>query len=120
MDDLNVVLVEGRLTRDPELKYTPSGMAVVNFSVAVSRSRKVDGEQVKEASFFDVVAWAKLAEACGQYLKKGRGVRVQGQLKQDRWTSPEGDQRSKVVVVADTVAFKPEPRPDAGREPGEG
>lgn len=107
MNNLNSVLIEGNLTRDPELKYTPKGSAVCSFVLASNRYFKQDGETQKEVAFFDVTTWSRLAEVCGEYLKKGRGVRVVGRLKQDRWTSPEGQGRSKVTIVAEHVEFKP-------------
>ncbi len=107
LNNLNSVLIEGNLVRDPELKYTPKGAAVCSFALASNRFFKQDEETQKEVSFFDVTTWARLAEVCGEYLKKGRGVRVVGRLKQDRWTGPEGQGRSKVSVVAEHVEFKP-------------
>jgi single-strand DNA-binding protein len=108
MNNLNSVLIEGNLVRDPELSYTSKGVAVCKFAVACSRSWKQDDGFQKEVSFFDVTAWMRLAETCGEYLKKGRGVRVVGRLKQDRWTSPEGQARSKIEIVAEHVEFKPQ------------
>ena len=107
MNSLNSILIEGNLTRDPELKATPKGTAVCSFSVASNRFYKQDEEYQKEVSFFDVETWAKLAESCAEYLEKGRGVRVVGRLKQDRWQDQEGNPRSKVKIVAEHVEFKP-------------
>ncbi len=107
MNSLNSILVEGNLTRDPELKCTPSGTPVCAFSVASNRFYKQDQEYQKEVSFFDVETWAKLAESCAEYLEKGRGVRVVGRLKQDRWQDQDGNPRSKVKIVAEHVEFKP-------------
>lgn len=107
MNSLNSILIEGNLTRDPELKATPKGTPVCSFSVASNRFYKQDEEYQKEVSFFDVEAWAKLAESCAEYLEKGRGVRVVGRLKQDRWQDQEGNPRSKVKIVAEHVEFKP-------------
>ena len=107
MNSLNSILVEGNLTRDPELKSTPKGTSVCSFSVASNRFYKQDEEYQKEVSFFDVETWAKLAESCAEYLEKGRGVRVVGRLKQDRWQDQEGNSRSKVKIVAEHVEFKP-------------
>lgn len=107
MNSLNSILIEGNLTRDPELKSTPKGTPVCSFSVASNRFYKQDEEYQKEVSFFDVEAWAKLAESCAEYLEKGRGVRVVGRLKQDRWQDQEGNPRSKVKIVAEHVEFKP-------------
>jgi single-strand DNA-binding protein len=94
--------------RDTELKYTQKGAAVCSFALASNRFFKQDEETQKEVSFFEVTTWSRLAEVCGEYLKKGRGVRVVGRLKQDRWNSPEGQPRSKVSIVAEHVEFKPQ------------
>ena len=76
--------------------------------MASNRSWKQDDEFQKEVSFFDVSTWTRLAEVCGEYLKKGRGVRVVGRLKQDRWTDPDGKPHSRVSIVAEHVEFKPQ------------
>lgn len=112
MNNLNSILIEGNLTRDPELSYTPKGTAVCKFAVACNRQWKQDDEVQKEVSFFDVSAWTRLAEVCGEYLKKGRGVRVVGRLKQDRWTDPDGKPHSRVEIVAEHVEFKPQKKVD--------
>jgi single-strand DNA-binding protein len=112
MNNLNSILIEGNLVRDPELKYTPKGAAVCTFALASNRFFKQDDETQKEVSYFDVTTWSRLAEVCGEYLKKGRGVRVVGRLKQDRWTGPEGQARSKVEIVAEHVEFKPQLKKD--------
>ncbi|HOX47580.1 MAG TPA: single-stranded DNA-binding protein [Spirochaetia bacterium] len=107
MNSLNSILLEGNLVRDPESKTLPTGSQVCNFAVASNRFYKQNEELEKEVSFFDVEAWSRLAQACAENLKKGRGVRVVGRLKQDRWTDPEGKSRSKVKIVAEHVEFKP-------------
>jgi single-strand DNA-binding protein len=112
MNNLNSILIEGNLVRDPELSYTPKGTAVCKFAVACNRSYKQDDEFQKEVSYFDVSAWMRLAEVCGEYLKKGRGVRVVGRLKQDRWTDPDGKPHSRVLIVAEHVEFKPQVKKD--------
>ncbi len=112
MNNLNSVLIEGNLVRDPELSFTPKGTAVCKFTVACNRQWKQDDEIQKEVSFFDVSTWTRLAEVCGEYLKKGRGVRVVGRLKQDRWTDPEGKAHSRVEIVAEHVEFKPQKKAD--------
>jgi single-strand DNA-binding protein len=119
LNNLNSVLIEGNLVRDPELKYTPKGAAVCSFALASNRYFKQDEETQKEVSYFDVTTWSRLAEVCGEYLKKGRGVRVVGHLKQDRWTSPEGQARSKIQIVAEHVEFKPQMKKDGERKDGE-
>jgi single-strand DNA-binding protein len=113
MNSLNSVLLEGNLTRDPELRYTPKGTAVCSFSIASNRHFKQEEEYQEEVSYFDVTTWSHLAEVCGEYLRKGRGVRVVGRLKQDRWNDAEGNGRSKVLVVAEHVEFRPERKKEA-------
>lgn len=108
MNNLNSILIEGNLVRDPELSYTPKGTAVCKFTVACNRFYKQDQETQKEVSYFDVTTWTRLAEVCGEYLKKGRGVRVVGRLKQDRWADPDGKQHSRILVIAEHVEFKPQ------------
>ena len=108
MNTLNSILIEGNLVRDPELAYTQKGTAVCKFSVASNRFFKQEEEMQKEVSFFEVSTWARLAEVCGEYLKKGRGVRVVGRLKQDRWTDQEGKPHSRVHIIAEHVEFKPQ------------
>ncbi len=117
MNNLNSILIEGNLTRDPELTYTTKGSAVCKFSVACNRFYKQEEEQQKEVSFFDVTAWNRLAEVCGEYLKKGRGVRVVGHLKQDRWTDGDGKNRSRVIIMAEHVEFKPQLKEKNGPQP---
>ncbi len=116
MNNLNSVLVEGNLVRDPELSYTPKGTAVCKFSVACNRAFKQDDQLQKEVSYFDVSTWTRLAEVCGEYLKKGRGVRVVGRLKQDRWADTDGKAHSRVLIVAEHVEFKPQPRKQEGED----
>ena len=109
MNSLNSILLEGRLVSDGELSYTPKGTAVYKFSIACERFlREGESDEPKrEVSFFDVTTWQRLAEVCAEYLKKGRGVRVVGRLKQDRWTDEQGGARSRVHIVAEHVEFKP-------------
>ncbi len=107
MNSLNSILVEGNLTRDPELKKTPKGTSVCSFSVASNRYFRQDEETQKEVSFFNVETWAGLAETCMEHLNKGRGVRVVGRLKQDRWVDQDGKNHDKIKIVAEHVEFKP-------------
>ena len=79
-----------------------------SFALASNRYFKQDEETQKEVSYFDITTWSRLAEVCGEYLKKGRGVRVVGRLKQDRWTDADGKVRSKILIVAEHVEFKPQ------------
>lgn len=108
MNSLNSILIEGNLTRDPVLTETPQGTSVCQFSIASNRWYRQNEETQHEVSFVDVVTWAKLAERCGEELEKGRGVRVVGRIKQDRWQDKEGNPRSRVKIVAEHVEFRPQ------------
>jgi single-strand DNA-binding protein len=108
MNNLNSILIEGNLVRDPLLRSTPKGTPVCTLSLASNRYYKQDTGFEKEVSFFDVETWSKLAEACYSRGKKGRGVRVVGRLKQDRWNGSDGKQHSKVSIVAEHVEFRPD------------
>lgn len=105
MNNLNSILIEGVLLENPELSYTPKGTAMYKFTVVYDRTYKEDEEIKKGVSYFDVSIRTRLAEACGEYLKKGRGVRVVGRLKQDRWTDNKGKANSRVFIVAEHVKF---------------
>ncbi len=106
MANLNKVMLIGRLTRDPELRYTQGGAAVCDLRVASSRSYTLqDGTKKEESLFIDVTVWKKQAEFCAEFLKKGRQVFVEGRLKLDEWESTEGQKRSKISVVAQSVQF---------------
>ena len=101
---LNTVILIGRLTRDPELRYTSQGTAVTNFGIAVDKGYKSSDESQPTADFFNVVCWTKLAEVVAQYMSKGRLVAVQGRL-QSRNYEYNGQKRTAVEVVAQTVRF---------------
>jgi single-strand DNA-binding protein len=106
MPSLNKVILCGNLTRDPELKFIPSGQAVCNFSMAMNRKWKSNtGEMKEDVTFMRVVVWGKSGEACAQYLKKGSPVLVEGRLQSRSWETPEGQKRSAVDVVAENVQF---------------
>jgi len=116
----------GNLTRDPELRYTPSGSPVCNFDLALNRSYTTQGGQKKdEVCFMTVVVWGKQAESCGQYLAKGRQALVEGHLQQRSWETPEGQKRTKVEIVAERVQFvggnghKGQPAPEAEEAGGQ-
>jgi single-strand DNA-binding protein len=108
VNNLNSIIIEGNLVRDPLFKSTPKGTPVCTFAIASSRFYKRDDNLEKEVSFFDIEAWSRLAESCYDLGKKGRGVKVVGRLKQDRWTGADGKQHSKVSIVAEHVEFRPE------------
>ena len=103
---LNKVFLAGNLTRDPEVRYTPSGTAVAKLGLAVSDSyTNKAGEKVETTCFVDVDVWSRQAEACGEYLSKGSPVLVEGRLQLDQWESKEGEKRSKLKVHADRIQF---------------
>jgi single-strand DNA-binding protein len=108
MNNLNSILIEGNLVRDPNYRATTRGTPLCTFSLASNRFYKQDTGFEKEVSFFDVETWAKLAENCKNLGRKGRGVRVVGRLKQDRWTDADGKPHSRVTIVAEHVEFRPE------------
>lgn len=108
MNSLNSILIEGNVVRDPVVRETPKGTLVCLFSIASNRFYRQDEGLEKETSFFDVESWSKLAETCEKNCIKGRGVRVVGRLKQDRWTGTDGKNYYKVKVVAEHIEFKPQ------------
>ncbi|MFH1562185.1 MAG: single-stranded DNA-binding protein [Nitrospirota bacterium] len=106
MANYNRVIIAGNLTRDPELRYIPSGEAVANFTVAINRNYTTKaGERKEETSFIPVVVWKKQAETCNQYLRKGSPALVEGRLQQRSWETQEGQKRTIIEVVADRVVF---------------
>lgn len=112
---LNRIVLIGRLTRDPELRYTPSGVAVASFSLAVDRPfANQQGE--RETDFIDIVVWRKLAETVSGHLQKGRLVAVQGRLQIRSYETQDGQRRKAAEVVADDVRFLDRPRDQQGAE----
>ena len=106
MPNLNKVMLMGNLTRDPELRYLPSNMAVVGLGLAINRRwRNQQGEQQEETTFVDCEAFGKTAELLNQYLKKGRPVYLEGRLKLDQWQDREGGNRSKLKVIIENFQF---------------
>jgi len=106
MNNLNSVLIEGNMVRDPLFRSTGKGTAVCNFTIASNRYYKQDTNFEKEVGFFDVETWGKLADVCSNHGRKGRGVRVVGRLKQDRWTGNDGKNHTKVAIVAEHVEYR--------------
>lgn len=96
----------GNLTRDPEMRFTPSGASVSNFGMAVNRRwTNKQGERVDTADYFNIVVWGKLAELCTDYLTKGSPVAVEGRLQSRSWETEDGQKRSVVEIVAENVQF---------------
>ncbi len=119
--DLNRVILIGRLASDPELKYTPSGIAVTQFRMAVNRPMSADaraGGQEKQADFFSIVAWRQSAEYAANYLGKGRLVAVEGRLQVREYVTQAGEKRRDTEVVVDNL--KSLDRPKEGEEGGGG
>lgn len=105
MSSMNKVIALGNLTRDPELKYTPSGAAVCDLSVALNYTTGKGDQKKEEVSFIDLTAFGKTAENAAEYLKKGRQILIEGRLQQDRWETPDGQKRSKVKVIVERLTF---------------
>ena len=115
MASFNKVILMGNVTRDPELRYTPKGMAIAKFGLAVNRTwRNEAGETKEEVTFVDIDAFTKQAETIGQYVKKGRALLVEGRLRLDQWDDKQtGQKRSKLGVVLESFQF-------VGSAPGRG
>ena len=118
MASLNKVFMIGNLTRDPELRYIPNGSAVTSFTLAMNRVYKLQtGEKKEEVTFVRVVVWARLAEVCAEYLKKGSPVFVEGRLQSRSWDGPDGQKRNITEVVAMNIQFMGRPgTKDGGSE----
>ena len=107
MPNYNKVMLMGRLTRDPEVRYSANGTAITNIGLAVNRNwRNQDGQTQEEVTFVDVTAFGKRGEAVGQYLKKGRPIFIEGHLRMDQWDDKQtGQKRSKLAIIMDAFEF---------------
>ena len=106
--NLNMVQLIGNLTRDPEMRYTPQGNAVASFVIATNREWVVGGERKQSVDFHNIVAWNKLAEICGQLLKKGTKVYVMGRLQTRDWTDNGGVKKYKTeIIIEDMILLTP-------------
>ncbi len=104
MYSLNKAMIIGNMTKDPEMRQTPSGQQVCNFSVATNRSwQSADGQKQEASEFHNIVAWGKLAEICGQYLTKGRKVYIDGRLQTRDWDGQDGVKRYRTEIVAENM-----------------
>lgn len=111
MASLNKAFLIGNLTRDPELRYLPSGTAVATFTVAVNRRYTLQsGEKKEDTTFMPIVVWGRRAETCGEYLNKGSAVFVEGRIQNRSWQGQDGQKRTTTEVVADNVQFLGRPR----------
>lgn len=111
---LNQIVLMGRLTRDPELRHTQSGLSVTSFTIAVDRDFGQNGEE-KQTDFIDIVAWRNTAEFVSKYFTKGRMAVVNGRLQIRDWTDKDGNKRRNAEVLADRVYFGDSKREDAPR-----
>lgn len=118
MRSINKVIIIGNLTRDPEMRQTPSGQYVTTFGVATNREWATrEGEKKSSAEFHECVAWARLAEICSQYLKKGQLVYIEGYLKTRSWDSPEGIKKFKTeIIIKDMIRLEKRPKGDTPEE----
>ena len=115
MANINRVVLVGNLTRDPELRHTPSGTAVCKLRIAVNTRQKdgATGEWTDKPNYFDVTVWGAQGENCARFLSKGRPVAIDGRLEWREWESPEGAKRQAIDIIADSVQFLGS-RDDAG------
>ena len=114
--NINRVVLVGNLTKDPELRHTPSGTAVCSLRLAVNTRRKdsATGEWTEKPNYFDITVWGNQGESCAQYLSKGRPVAVDGRLEWREWDAQDGTKRQAVEIIADSVQFL------GGRQDAEG
>ena len=112
---MNVVVLIGRLVADPELKYTPSGVAVCTFRIAVDRRFKSESGE-RETDFIDIVAWRQQAEFVANYLSKGRLIGVHGRMQTRSWVQQDGQKRWRTEIVAENVQFLDKPKEGQARE----
>lgn len=111
MASLNKIFLIGNLTREPELRYTPSGLAVASFTMAINRNFTTQsGEKKETVTFMRVVVWGKRAEVCGEYLNKGSQVFVEGHIQNRSWQAQDGTKRNTTEVIASNVQFLGAPR----------
>ena len=108
MNNINCLVVEGNITREPNFRTSPSGFPICKIPIAVNHYYKkaASGEYENEVSYFDVETFGKLAEICAKFSQKGRGLSVVGRLKQNRWKTPEGKNTSRVTIIAEKIEFK--------------
>ncbi len=118
MRSVNKVILIGNLTRDPEMRSTPNGQQVTTFGIATNRQwMSKDGQKHSSAEFHELVAWARLADICGKFLRKGKLIYVEGYLKTRVWDTPEGIRRHKTeVIVQDMIMLEKRPKDEMGGE----
>lgn len=121
MAGINKVILVGRLGRDPEIRYTPSGIAVANFTIATSEEwkDKNTGEKQERTEWHKIEAWRRLGEICGEYLHKGKQVYIEGRLQTDSWEDRDGNKRYTTKVVAQNMQMLDSPSKGGKAEPRE-
>ena len=116
MAGLNKIMIIGNVGTDPEMRFTANGNAVTSFRIATSRVYTgPDGERRQETEWFNVVAWNKLAETANQFLVKGSRAYVEGRLQTRTWEGQDGQKRSRVEIIANTILFLDRQRPSTGQ-----
>lgn len=116
--DLNKVMIIGRLTRDPEVRTTPSGQSVCSFGVATNRVwTDQAGQKQEKVEFHNIVAWRRLAEICGQYLQKGRQVYIEGRLQTRDWIGQDGNKRQRTEIITENMIMLGSPGSYVGGAP---
>ena len=114
---LNKVLIIGNLGKDPEIRYLPSGKPTASFSLATNRKYKLEGELKEEVEWFTIVAFGRLAEICGEFLKKGRPVFVEGRVRTRNWIDSSGNKHYKTEVIAEAMTLMGKPNGSGPAEP---
>ena len=118
MAGVNKAILVGRLGKDPEIKYTPSGTAIANFTIATSENYKdKDGQKQERTEWHKIVAFGKLAEICGEYLAKGKQVYIEGRIQTRSWDDKDGNKKYMTEIVANTMQMLG--KPDAAVSPGQ-
>ncbi len=117
-NDINKVVIVGRLTRDPELRHVGSGTALCKISIANGRNYTVNGERKEETSYFNCTAWGKQAEIINQYCRKGKQVAIEGRLQQNRWQGQDGKTMSAVDIIIERLQMLGSAADGAGRSSG--
>ncbi len=108
---VNIAIIIGNLTKDPEMRYTPGGHAVTSFTVATNRNWVSEGQEKEDVEFHNVVAWSKLAELCSQLLSKGRKVYIHGRLQTHNWDDANGVKKYRTEIIAEDMVIL-DPRKD--------
>ncbi|MCR4256412.1 MAG: single-stranded DNA-binding protein [Candidatus Uhrbacteria bacterium] len=116
--DLNRAMIIGNVTRDPEVRTTPTGQSVCSFGIATNQQwNDAQGQKQQRTEFHNVVAWGKLAEICGQYLGKGRKTYIEGRLQTREWETPDGQKRTRTEIVVDNMIMLDRKDPSAAPRP---